>query len=86
MKKSSPLTDIEYLLTDTDYVAYKTDLAGLITYVSDDFIRISEYTKEDLIGSAHSLIRHPDMPEVVFVDLWQTITANRTWVGLSTYE
>jgi|GEM_PF-1043130 len=82
MKKSRPLTDIEYLLTDTDYVAYKTDLAGHITYVSDDFIRISEYTKEESIGSAHSLIRHPDIPEAVFVDLWQTVTANRTWVGL----
>lgn len=70
-----PITNIEYILTETDSIVSKTDLNGKITYASDDFIRISGFTKEELIGASHSIVRHPDMPSEVFKDLWASMKA-----------
>ncbi|MCL7750381.1 methyl-accepting chemotaxis protein [Guyparkeria hydrothermalis] len=56
-----------------------TDLKGQITYVNQDFIKVSGYAWDELIGRPHNLIRHPDMPPAAFKDLWQTIKAGRVW-------
>ncbi len=72
----------EYINVIDQYViASQTDHNGIITYASDAFCRISGYTKEELIGKNHRIIRHPDMPAAFFNDLWQTIIAGRTWHG-----
>jgi methyl-accepting chemotaxis protein len=68
-----PITNVEYVLTETDSIVTKTDLEGKITYASDDFIRISGFTKEELIGASHNIVRHPDMPPEVFEDLWKSM-------------
>ncbi len=73
MKINMPITNVEYVLTDTDSIVTKTDLNGKITYASDDFIRISGFTKEELIGASHNIVRHPDMPTEVFQDLWRSM-------------
>ncbi len=73
MKINMPITDIEHVLTETDSIVTKTDLNGKITYASDDFIRISGFTKEELIGASHNIVRHPDMPSEVFEDLWRSM-------------
>lgn len=73
MKINTPITNIEYVLTETDSIVTKTDLNGKITYASDDFIRISGFTKEELIGASHNIVRHPDMPAEVFGDLWRSM-------------
>ncbi|MBN2870741.1 MAG: diguanylate cyclase [Campylobacterales bacterium] len=73
----------------TDYVALvnesvitsTTDLEGTIVYVSNAFCRISQYDASDLIGQNHRIVRHSDMPEEVYRELWDTITDNRTWEG-----
>lgn len=67
---------------DRSSIVSKTDTKGKITYVNDRFCQISGYTKEELLGKAHSLVRHPDMPKKVFEDLWQTIEAKKTWFGV----
>ena len=65
-----------------DYIiASKTDLTGKIIYVSEAFCKISGYTKEELIGKPHSIVRHPDMPELIYADLWDTISQGNTWTG-----
>ncbi len=56
----------------------KTDLTGNILTGNNVFIRISQYTKEELIGKPHNIIRHPDMPRVVFKLLWDYIKAGKT--------
>ncbi|KTG17265.1 MULTISPECIES: methyl-accepting chemotaxis protein [unclassified Guyparkeria] len=56
-----------------------TDLKGQITYVNQDFIKVSGYGWHELIGKPHNLIRHPDMPPAAFKDLWDTIKAGEVW-------
>lgn len=64
------------------YIIYsKTDVNGIITEVSDAFCKISEYTKEELIGQNHSIVRHPDMPKSIFKDLWKTLKKREIWKG-----
>ena len=58
-----------------------TDFSGVITYVNETFARISGYAPEALIGKAHSVIRHPDMPRSAFADLWRTIQSGGEWQG-----
>ena len=65
----------EYIITSS------TDLDGTITSVSKAFCRISGYQEAELIGQNHRLIRHPDMPEQLYKDMWEAITHNITWEG-----
>lgn len=67
---------------DKSNIVSKTDPDGFITYVNDEFLRVSGYTKEELIGRPHNVIRHPDMPTSVFEELWRTITAKKIWKGI----
>lgn len=60
-------------------IASKTDLKGKITYVSDAFCEISGYTREELMGQSHNIVRHPDMPNSLFKELWDTINASKVF-------
>lgn len=60
----------------------KTDPKGIITYVNDKFCKISGYSRKELIGSPHNIVRHPDMPKEFFRDMWATIQAKKTWQGV----
>ncbi|MFI3155694.1 MAG: methyl-accepting chemotaxis protein [Methylococcaceae bacterium] len=82
MKINMPITNVEHALTETDFIVTKTDLKGVITYANEDFIRISGFTKEELIGASHNIIRHPDVPADVFEDLWKSMKAGRPWTGV----
>lgn len=68
-------------LDDTSFLVSRTDLNGTITYVNDDFCRISGYDRDELIGLSHNLIRHPDMPSSVFAEMWKTIKKGEKWHG-----
>jgi diguanylate cyclase (GGDEF)-like protein/PAS domain S-box-containing protein len=65
----------EYVITSS------TDDKGLITYASEAFCKISGYAQEELIGHSHSLLRHEDMPDALYKDLWSTIKRGHTWEG-----
>ncbi len=60
----------------------KTNIKGTITFVNDKFCDISGYSKEELIGNNHNLIRHSDMDESVFIELWKTISMGNSWSGI----
>jgi methyl-accepting chemotaxis protein len=77
-----PVTNVEYELKDGSSIVSKTDLKGIITYVNDDFLDASGYAEQELIGQPHNLVRHPDMPEEAFADLWRTLKKGRPWTGL----
>ena len=77
-----PITDVERILQEQDLLVSKTDLKGIITYANDDFIRISGYTLTELIGTSHNIVRHPDMPEAAFIDLWKCLREGRPWTAL----
>ncbi|MHC0441765.1 PAS domain-containing protein [Flavobacterium sp. 3-210] len=55
----------------------KTDTKGTILYANEDFIDVSGYDEFELIGQAHNIIRHPDMPKVIFKFLWDSIKSNK---------
>ena len=76
MNKPTPL-DIEIELDPKRYIVSETDAKGKITFVNDYFMDISGYNSEELIGSAHNIVRHPDMPKIVFKLLWQTISSGK---------
>jgi methyl-accepting chemotaxis protein len=60
----------------------KTDLKGTITYANDDFVRASGYTRNEMLGQPHNMVRHPDMPSEAFKDMWTTLKENRPWSSL----
>lgn len=80
VRKSASGREIE-MPADTVIVS-KADLFGRITYINQDFIDVSGYSKDELIGQPHNIVRHPDMPEAVFFDLWETIQGGRPWTGV----
>ncbi|MDX1809101.1 MAG: PAS domain-containing sensor histidine kinase [Sulfurospirillaceae bacterium] len=60
-------------------IVSKTDLDGIITFVNDEFCKIFEYSREELIGKNHNIVRHPDVQSDVFRVLWETILAKKTY-------
>jgi methyl-accepting chemotaxis protein len=77
-----PVTNVEQVLLNSDSIVSKTDLKGIITYINEDFLRISGFTSEDLIGAEHNIVRHPDMPPEAFQDMWVSLKAGRPWTGV----
>lgn len=82
MRKNTPVTKNEVKVKDDDILISKTDLKGIITYASHDFVRLSGFSEEELVGNPHNIVRHPDVPEWVFKDLWETVQAGRPWAGV----
>jgi len=64
-------------------IVSKADTKGNITYVNDIFCKLSGFTKEELIGKKHNIIRHPDNPKSIFEDMWHTISKEKKpWQGI----
>ncbi len=66
---------------DSSNIVSKTDINGIITYVNEEFCKISGYSKEELIGKNHNIVRHPDVPKEKFEHFWKTILAKKIWKG-----
>ncbi len=67
--------DIEKEVTSIDLIVSKSDENGNITYVNPVFMKISGYKQGDLLDEPHSILRHPDMPKVIFKYLWDNLKA-----------
>lgn len=81
MKKNLPVTGVERPFTE-GIIVTRTDLKGIITHANDRFVEISGFSREELVGRNHNIVRHPDMPPVLFQDLWDTVRQHRPWRGL----
>lgn len=82
MKKNLPVTAKEVQLSDDSTIISTTDLKGQITYVNKEFISISGFTEDELMGQSHNIVRHPDMPPEAFKDLWDIIKDGKPWRGI----
>jgi two-component system, NtrC family, C4-dicarboxylate transport sensor histidine kinase DctB len=60
-------------------IVSKTDIDGIITFVNDEFCKISGFTKNELLGNNHNIVRHPDVPKETFTLLWETILAKKSY-------
>lgn len=82
MKKNLPVTQKELDYRDDEVLITRTDPKGIITYANDAFIKISGFSREELIGNNHNVVRHPDMPSWAFADLWLTVKNGHPWRGM----
>lgn len=82
MHENSPVTERERDYDDSLIMESLTDCRGVIKEVNDAFVAVSGYSRDELIGSNHHIVRHPDMPEVAFEDLWKTLQEGATWRGI----
>jgi aerotaxis receptor len=82
LRTNLPVTGTEYVMRDGDAIVSKTDTKGRITYVNASFIEVSGFGRAELLGKAHNLVRHPDMPPEAFADLWVTLQAGKPWTGM----
>lgn len=67
---------------DNSSIVSKTDLKGIITYVNKMFCDVSGYSRSELMGRSHNIVRHPDVPKAVFREMWNTIQAKKIWKGI----
>lgn len=81
LKNKSQLLDEYKLAVDESTIVSKTNTKGIITFVNEEFCKISGYTPEELIGSNHNIVRHPDTPSAAFKEMWATIKRKDTWKG-----
>ncbi|MFC7367369.1 PAS domain-containing methyl-accepting chemotaxis protein [Vreelandella zhaodongensis] len=81
MRNNQPVTQREYKLDDETVLISRSDLKGNVTYANAAFVEVSGYTRDELMGAPHNLIRHPDMPEAAYADFWKTIQSGATWQG-----
>jgi len=82
VRNNQPVTGIEYLMKKGQSIVSKTDTKGRITYVNPSFVDVSGFSEQELLGKAHNMVRHPDMPPEAFADLWATLQAGEPWTGM----
>ena len=82
MRKNLPVTNIETSLPDNQFIYSRTDLKGVITEANEAFCNVSGYTREEMVGQPHNMVRHPDMPEAAFKDMWSDLKTGRPWRGI----
>jgi PAS domain S-box-containing protein len=63
-------------------IVSETDQFGTITFVNDTFCKVAQYSREELIGKPHNIVRHPDMPKAVFKEMWETIKTGKLFQGI----
>jgi len=81
MRRLVLYTEIETPYPDGKLIVSTTDKEGVITHVNKSFVEMSGYSEDELLGTPHSILRHPDMPSAAFKDLWDTVTKGEPWQG-----
>jgi len=71
----------EYVLKENDFIVSKTDTKGYITYCNRIFVEAAGWSRFELIGANHNIIRHPHMPKIAFKILWDLIQAKKEFFG-----
>ncbi|KHO63690.1 MULTISPECIES: PAS domain-containing methyl-accepting chemotaxis protein [Pseudomonas] len=82
MKLNLPVTGRRTELAADSNILSTTTPKGVITSVNPEFVKVSGFSEAELLGQSHNIVRHPDMPQAAFADLWQSLKAGRSWMGL----
>lgn len=75
------VTDVETRFPTGELIVSQTDTDGIITMCNEAFVHMSGFSREKLLGTPHSILRHPDMPKAAFADLWNTVGEGKRWSG-----
>jgi len=82
MKVNLPVSNNMQEFNEDTILVSTTDLKGVMTSANKDFVDISGYSRDELVGTSHNIVRHPDMPPAAFADLWETLKAGKSWMGI----
>ncbi|OBP16608.1 hypothetical protein A5320_04220 [Rheinheimera sp. SA_1] len=82
MRQNLPVTTRERTFATEQRLISATDVQGNIQFCNDAFVDVSGFTREELIGKPHNLVRHPDMPEPVFAGMWDYLKKGQCWMGI----
>ncbi len=82
MRNNQPVTSNEIKVHEDHILISRTDLKGIITYASQDFMKLSGFSESELLGQPHNIVRHPDTPAWIFDDMWHTIEKGKPWTGI----
>ena len=81
MRHNLPVTEREFAFPSGSSLVSTTDTKGRIVHCNNAFVAVSGFTREELLGQPHNIVRHPDMPEEAYRDMWETIQAGRPWTA-----
>ncbi|MBC7860178.1 MAG: PAS domain-containing protein [Burkholderiaceae bacterium] len=82
MRKNFPVTGREVPVPDHVRLVSRTDTKGVVTFANDHFLEVCGFSREELVGASHNIVRHPDMPPAAFEDMWQTLQKGAQWRGV----
>ena len=82
MRVNLPVTNREQDVAPDERLISTTNLKGVVEDANETMVRISGFSREALLGSAHNIVRHPDMPEAVYANFWETLQAGKPWLGI----
>jgi len=82
MRKNLPVTERERTFPKEQQLISSTDIKGTILHCNDAFASISGFSREELVGKPHNVVRHPDMPEAAFKTMWSYLQQGKPWMGL----
>jgi aerotaxis receptor len=83
MRVNLPVTQNRFDFPPDQTLISVTDVKGRITYANNNFVAVSGFTRDELLGQPHNIVRHPDMPMEAYRDMWQTILhEGRPWTAI----
>lgn len=82
MRNNQPVTNQETAVPRSANILSTTSPKGVISHINEDFLKISGFERDELIGQAHNIVRHPDMPATAFQMLWTALKSKRSWMGI----
>lgn len=82
MRDNQPVTQQEFEFPDDATLMSTTDTESYVTYANAAFMQVSGFSHEEIQGQPHNVVRHPDMPEEAFADMWSTLKGGEPWTAL----
>ncbi len=82
MRVNLPVTQQEHEIGDGVTLLSTTDPQSRLTYANEAFVQVSGFSRAELLGQAHNVVRHPDMPREAFADMWSTLRGGESWTAL----
>ena len=80
-RRNQTVINEEVTFSDDEELVSVTDTRGVIRYANKEFCRVAGFSKEELVGKNHNIVRHPDMPKAAFADMWSKLNSGQAWRG-----